>query len=151
MEEAIDTKINEVEVEEIKNVVKEQKNKVKETNGENKKQKPKVIQSRRTVIGTFCLITLSFALFVMIFYDTKSNSEDKPKNFNEKSDNVSSIANDTFRDQIINFIGDGFCDDEANVEKCFYDQGDCCGFENPDTFSTCSSCQCKINTYFKLA
>ena len=37
--------------------------------------------------------------------------------------------------------GDGFCDDEANVEMCHYDLGDCCDYENDQ--SLCSECLCK--------
>ena len=38
---------------------------------------------------------------------------------------------------------DGFCDDEANIEECNYDYGDCCNFENDFTF--CQDCICKTN------
>ena len=36
--------------------------------------------------------------------------------------------------------GDGFCDDEANIYSCNFDDGDCCGDFTDD--STCLQCQC---------
>ena len=40
----------------------------------------------------------------------------------------------------VDWIGDGYCDDENNVEECQWDGGDCCG----DYVSTtwCSVCAC---------
>ena len=38
------------------------------------------------------------------------------------------------------WIGDGQCDDEANIAVCNYDGGDCCG-SKPDT-SLCTLCSC---------
>ena len=35
---------------------------------------------------------------------------------------------------------DGYCDDEANIEECNYDFGDCCDYEND--FSACQDCIC---------
>ena len=36
---------------------------------------------------------------------------------------------------------DGYCDDEANIEECNYDFGDCCDFMQND-FSLCQDCFC---------
>ena len=36
---------------------------------------------------------------------------------------------------------DGFCDDEANIEICHFDQGDCCDQYNDQ--SLCTECLCK--------
>merc|ERR1712025_1028835 len=41
--------------------------------------------------------------------------------------------------------GDGYCDDENNVESCDYDGGDCChtpGKDNPQQFIYCDACEC---------
>ena len=110
------------------------------------KEKTKHFKNKKVIV-IFCFISFSFALFTMIFYHTKSNSEDNTKDFNEKNDRVASnVVNSSYcPNEIISFIGDGYCDDNANIEVCFYDKGDCCRFENPNTFSMCSSCQCKIN------
>ena len=38
------------------------------------------------------------------------------------------------------YIGDGYCDDENNIEDCQFDSGDCCG---PDVFTDyCLECIC---------
>ena len=39
-------------------------------------------------------------------------------------------------------VGDGYCDDEANIEQCGYDLNDCCEMNNDRTL--CSSCTCLI-------
>jgi len=42
--------------------------------------------------------------------------------------------------------GDGYCDDENNVESCEYDGGDCChtpGKENLQQFIYCDACECR--------
>ena len=36
--------------------------------------------------------------------------------------------------------GDGFCDDEANIYSCNFDDGDCCG--NIADGSKCLQCKC---------
>jgi len=36
--------------------------------------------------------------------------------------------------------GDGYCDDDNNVEECEFDGGDCCGTNVDETF--CSKCEC---------
>ena len=38
------------------------------------------------------------------------------------------------------FVGDGFCDDIANIEECNYDGGDCCGPNISMDF--CFECNC---------
>ena len=49
-----------------------------------------------------------------------------------------------FDDTIQNaLVGDGYCDDERNNEKCNFDGGDCCG---PCTFTDrCKVCECHEN------
>ena len=39
------------------------------------------------------------------------------------------------------WIGDDFCDDINNNEKCLYDDGDCCGLSAQKNF--CFKCTCK--------
>ena len=40
-------------------------------------------------------------------------------------------------------IGDGFCNDETNIENCNYDGGDCCGYNINTDY--CSDCKCYDN------
>ena len=37
------------------------------------------------------------------------------------------------------FLGDGFCDDQANIYQCEFDGGDCCGEIND---LNCLQCMC---------
>ena len=49
-----------------------------------------------------------------------------------------------FDDTIQNaLVGDGYCDDERNNEKCNFDGGDCCG-PNVNTLY-CNECKCYNN------
>ena len=41
---------------------------------------------------------------------------------------------------VIQYLGDGYCDDANNVEDCNYDYGDCC-LENVIT-DYCTICEC---------
>lgn len=43
-----------------------------------------------------------------------------------------------------NLIGDGFCDDQANIYQCEFDGGDCCGPEVND--ANCLQCMCLVTT-----
>ena len=45
------------------------------------------------------------------------------------------------------WIGDGFCNDENNIEDCNYDGGDCCGISVKKNFCvncTCTGSRCKL-------
>ena len=44
---------------------------------------------------------------------------------------------------IINFIGDGYCDDVNNNKECDYDGDDCCG--SLINTEHCSFCQCHLD------
>ena len=52
------------------------------------------------------------------------------------SEYISVCSND-----LVDFLGDGYCDDEANTEACLYDMGDCCDF-NSISQSLCIECFC---------
>ena len=45
---------------------------------------------------------------------------------------------------LVDFLGDGYCDDEANTEACLYDMGDCCDF-NSISQSVCIECFCQAD------
>ena len=42
--------------------------------------------------------------------------------------------------ELVWYIGDGYCDDSNNNKECDYDGGDCCG-DNVNT-DYCNDCQC---------
>ena len=43
------------------------------------------------------------------------------------------------------FKGDGFCDDNNNIEGCDWDNGDCCGSSN--NYKYCAACGCNDCNY----
>ena len=46
---------------------------------------------------------------------------------------------------VADWMGDTFCDDINNNEKCNYDDGDCCGFSMNYNFCIDCTCKCKLN------
>ena len=52
------------------------------------------------------------------------------------SEYISVCSND-----LVDFLGDGYCDDEANTEACLYDKGDCCDVHSISQ-SLCIECFC---------
>ena len=56
-------------------------------------------------------------------------------NKNEKDDN-----NESSDCEFSDIAGDGFCDDEANIYTCQFDEGDCCG--DIKVASPCLQCMC---------
>ena len=55
---------------------------------------------------------------------------------------VTEIENFNSSCQHWEFVGDGYCDDEANNEICYYDLNDCCKMDTDKT--QCSNCTCLI-------
>ena len=48
--------------------------------------------------------------------------------------------------------GDGFCNDETNIETCIFDGMDCCGNFYEDAIKThCTECKCQGMHYFLAA
>ena len=41
----------------------------------------------------------------------------------------------------LEWVGDGICDDSTNIQKCYYDGGDCCN--KTTNFDFCTECICK--------
>ena len=78
----------------------------------------------------------------------------EPKEFSTrelpKVTTENSLVNGTCPDHVINLLGDGYCDDAANIEECWYDKDDCCIFGQPDTFLLCSECFCQVNITQKV-
>ena len=44
------------------------------------------------------------------------------------------------------WIGDGYCDDETNIEGCNFDGGDCCGVNKNTQY--CTECLCYEQTLY---
>ena len=106
--------------------------------------KTKILEQNKKVVILFCILTIFCASIVMVIYQVSNDQNKYNKDINNEFEIV--IQNDTtFYVEVIEFIGDGYCDDEYNIEEYFYDMGDCCDFQNPDSYSTCSSCTCQVN------
>ncbi len=43
---------------------------------------------------------------------------------------------------ILSLIGDGVCQDENNIQSCWFDGNDCCKEEDSGNFTECDICQC---------
>ena len=85
----------------------------------------------------FCII--SSATLVMIVYMIERSLE--KEEMIEEIDNSDSENKTEFGCPFWHITNDGYCDDEANIEECGYDFGDCCHWEND--FSLCQDCFCK--------
>ena len=92
----------------------------------------------------FIALSLGSGLFVMIGYYT----------FFPNNDKEARVTTETMASNVYNYSaygmcqewikkGDGFCDDEANVELCDYDEGDCCDLEHDRTL--CTECFCFVH------
>ena len=92
----------------------------------------------------FSCLFVSPAIFVMIGYYTIFKNEVEPQvdlalqNPTTYSDQYNYSANGVCPHWMIK--GDGFCDDEANIELCDYDELDCCSLELDR--SLCFECFC---------
>ena len=113
----------------------------------------KFTASRKTIL-TFvsCFIAIFTSSFVMFYYHSPKSTQ------HQTTVSIIPVERITFEwgttnqqqvnlncDNNLGFLGDGYCDDEANTEECLYDLGDCCSFGNPDAFTLCSICYCKVN------
>ena len=110
-------------------------NMIKETeiDSSNKKSKKK---SNVYKVLISCLIWFMSSVFVMIIYYNK-HSQDKVVTKTLPSNPTTKPAKFC---KMIDFAGDGFCDNETNNELCEYDRGDCCDISNDR--SQCQECFC---------
>ena len=97
--------------------------------------------AKRSNIIIFSIISVLCALFVMIgfytFFTSREKSEETIPNFqNQMNFTVTNTC------QWLEFVGDNHCDDEANIENCLYDSGDCCDYKSDK--STCQDCFCYV-------
>ena len=88
--------------------------------------------------ATFSILCILSATLVMIVYMIERSLE--KEEMEETNNSVSENKTESVC-PFWNIINDGYCDDEANIEECGYDFGDCCHWEND--FSLCQDCFCK--------
>ena len=100
----------------------------------------KAIMDKKRVITVvlFSLLSVLSATFVMVFYTIE-------RAMAMENEVLILSENKTEADcPFWHLTNDGYCDDEANIEQCNYDFGDCCTYEND--FSTCQDCFCTTLT-----
>ena len=101
------------------------------------KQKEKICGAQSVM---FSLLSITCALTVMIIW--YFNLEDNQTNKDIPSDQiVRQVSNNSC--PYWHITGDGYCDDEANIEECGYDFKDCCQMESDRTL--CQDCFCYIS------
>ena len=88
------------------------------------------------VCYTFLGLTFACALVFIAFW---SNQSDEETQFSKTP--PSTKDNNTC--PVLSLVGDGYCDDEANVPYCGYDLEDCCQVENDR--SLCQNCSCILS------
>ena len=87
------------------------------------------------VCYVFLGLTIAFVL-VFIFWTHQSNKRSGPK------PPSTLVTKDNATCPVLSLVGDGYCDDEANIVECGYDFKDCCDMENDQ--SLCTDCLCYI-------
>ena len=93
----------------------------------------------------FSIICASFALFIMIGFYTffGRNNHDIATMIDQPMKTHANLTNGSCPVDL-DLIGDGYCDDEVNIEECWYDSGDCCAYENDR--SQCEACSCYVDS-----
>ena len=109
--------------------------------------------SQKKDLIIFTTICLSCSLFVMIGFYTFFPNDKQPIKLstNQPISMTNGKTNATTDDEddidygcpYMSILGDGYCDDEANIAECLYDSGDCCYYENDRTL--CEDCFCYVD------
>ena len=89
------------------------------------------------VCYVFLGLTIAFVL-VFIFWTHQSNKRSGPK------PPSTLVTKDNATCPVLSLVGDGYCDDEANIVKCGHDLDDCCQVENDR--SLCQNCSCILSS-----
>ena len=104
-----------------------------------KKPGKKSKSSNKVQYIVFSLLGIASALTVMMVW--YSSREEK----NNVGISLQMSLNETLFDSTCHYwevVGDGYCDDVANIEHCGYDLNDCCKMGKDTTL--CSDCTCFI-------
>ena len=92
--------------------------------------------------GMYILLSMFCAFTVMIIWYTSWLGENSITNeIDDKQSDINANSNNSTC-QFWHIVGDGFCDDEANIVECGYDLKDCCEMGNDRTL--CEDCFCFI-------
>ena len=88
------------------------------------------------VCYSFLGLTIVCALVFIVFWSNQSNKESQFSKTPPSTKDKSTCP-------ILSLVGDGYCDDEANIPECGYDLKDCCQVENDR--SLCQNCSCILS------
>ena len=124
-------------------------------------------------ITVFCTLAITAAVVVMSLYHTslrfdkqQRKTSTKP-NLNNQAINTNTSECTTHQNFLnphsnqnilisvcpvnLNLLGDGYCDDQANTEKCLFDMNDCCDYTNYElSRSECTDCFCHADIQSQL-
>ena len=92
------------------------------------------------VCYVFFGLTIAFVL-VFIFWTNQSNKRLESEFAIPPPSTLDTEDNNTC--PVWSLVGDGYCDDEANIAECWHDLDDCCQVENDR--SLCQNCSCILS------
>ena len=95
--------------------------------------------SKATIL--FCIVCVISAVVVMIIFNIARKQKSPTSSSMSREDEGSGTVGCPYWQ----VAGDQFCDDEANIAECNFDDGDCCDYMND--FSLCQECVCR-SEYF---
>ena len=78
---------------------------------------------------------------VFVIWVAKNSYKEKDGSDTLTTKKVNDLSKDSC--PVSGLVGDGFCDDKANIPECEYDAKDCCKLENDR--SLCENCSCITN------
>ena len=117
----------------------------------NEYKKTKKLQAKGNLcsrITYLCYILLSIGCATSVMSIWYFHSYKEGKVLSEESERESTKSQSNFTAcPDWNIVGDGYCDDQANVLECGFDFKDCCKMENDR--SLCQDCICEISQFEK--
>ena len=127
---------NEIAEEENQSVTADQEKLKNLENDKKVKNKGKANKTRcSSTTLLFSIVCIISATIVMIVFSIERRPQTS-KEFKSKDELKESVSGCPFW----HLTNDKVCDDEANIEECQFDQGDCCEYQSD--FSTCQDCFC---------
>ena len=97
---------------------------------------------RKVQYAMYTLLSIIAAFIVLIIWYTSWLEENTITNEIANKQTESNANSNDSNCQFWHIVGDGFCDDEANIVECGYDLKDCCEMGNDRTL--CEDCFCFI-------
>ena len=89
-------------------------------------------ETMKSYLSRVCYVFLGLTIGFVLVFIFWANNRSKPEFAVPPPSTLDTKDNNTC--PVWSLVGDGYCDDEANIAKCgqnFFDEGDCC-LTNPD-------------------